>query len=279
MNETPLRVHVAIVGFEIDRISKAAIDRRADRIYLISRENTDGKDDGRLFLEKNMKILEDKKIEVFVEEIPDIQNLYDILFKLKEIIRSEKGNLIYINISCGSNLSAIGGTIISMMFDKDYNITPYYVKPEKYVDCDDKERKDFPNLRTIGVKEIIDIVTFPALLPNQKLICVLEEIGSKTDKQISKTDLIEFVERDKKMFPTFPRDVVPQTKEDMLKHKKSESAKTSKKEIDRIKKYAWVNQNIVLKLKDWEMIETLKDGKYSYLKLTKKGEDMLKFLA
>ena len=279
MNEIPLRVHIAIVGFEIDRISEAAIQRKADRVYLISRENFDGKDEGRLFLEKNKDILMDKNIEVFIEEIPDIQNLFFILSKLKEIIRSEKGNLIYINISCGSNLSAIGGTIASMMFDKHYNITPYYVKPLKYVNCDDSERVSFPNLRTAGIKEIIDIVTFPAQLPDQQLVSVLEELGKRADKQISKSELISYFESNKKCFPNFPRDDVPQTKEDVLKHKRGEGNKTPKIEVNRVKKYAWIEQNIIRKLKEWEMVETLKDGKYSYVKLTKKGEDMLKFLS
>jgi len=132
MNRVLLRVHIAVVGFEIDRISSAAIQQKADRVYLISQNENDK---GLPYLNENEKRLKEEKIDVQIEKINNVRDITDILHKIKEIIENEKENRIYINISSGSNLSAIAGTICSMMFHHKYHVTPYYVKPLRYLDC------------------------------------------------------------------------------------------------------------------------------------------------
>ena len=270
MNHILLRVHIAVVGFEIERISTAAIQQKADRVYLISKKENDK---GFPYLLENKKRLEGNDIEVIEEKINDIQNITDILHKIKEIIETEKNNLIYINISCGSNLSAIAGTISSMMFGSGYHITPYYVKPEKYLDCENREKseyKNFPQLRTVGIKEIIEIVTFPAQLPNSQLIAVLKHLKNQKDCQIGKRELIQYVMKNPEIFPNYFKETDKTLKKNI---------KTSPKDLARAKDYAWINQNIINKLKnDWDMIEVKTIGKYSYIKLTKRGEDMLEYL-
>ncbi|WNY24907.1 hypothetical protein MsAc7_04360 [Methanolapillus millepedarum] len=54
MNSTPLRIHLVVVGFEIDRISLAATMKKADKVYLISKKEDD---EGKDYLEENKAIL------------------------------------------------------------------------------------------------------------------------------------------------------------------------------------------------------------------------------
>ena len=61
-----------------------------------------------------------------------------------------------------------------------------------------------------------------------------------------------------------------------VKRKTNEKTDASKKKA---KYYAWINQAIVDKLKnDWDMIDVKKEGKNSFIRLTKKGENFLKDL-
>ena len=58
-----LRVHIAPVGFEIDRIVVPAIKMRADKVWLIGHNNL-SEDKARPFLEKIKNTLEKNNIDV-----------------------------------------------------------------------------------------------------------------------------------------------------------------------------------------------------------------------
>ena len=60
-NTVKLRVHIAPVGFEIDRIIVPAINMRADKVWLIGHANLSS-DKARPFLEKIRKTLAKKNI-------------------------------------------------------------------------------------------------------------------------------------------------------------------------------------------------------------------------
>lgn len=115
---------------------------------------------------------------------------------MNKIIHKEKGNHIYINISSGSSLATIAGTMGSMMFSNGGKIIPYYVKPEKDTDLDlnDKERRTLKRKYggiplSVGIKEIEEILTFPLNKPSVELIFVLKHILKK-GKEITKSELI-----------------------------------------------------------------------------------------
>jgi hypothetical protein len=265
MDGVSFRIHIAVVGFEIDRISLAAIEMKADKIYLITKKNTkNDPDKGLYYLEENKKILKNAGIQVEVEFIDRVHDLGLILSSTKKIIEIEKNNHIFINISSGSNLSAIAGTIVSMMYNNDYHITPYYVKPQTYTE---------PNLNqpiTSGIEKIYDVLTFPAKIPDQRLIEVLnlikssKKVDSDGKKYVTKKDLIIHF---KKYLDELNKRFIEEKKE------------TPTPEQEKAKSYAWLNQNIVNKLKnEWDMIEIKNEGKYSQIRLTKKGENMLEYL-
>lgn len=283
--KNPLRVHICVVGFEIDRISEAAINMKADKVYLISQEIGDK---GREFVDINKRLLEVKNIEVIVEFAESVHELSALLSKIKKIIREEdKDNYIFINISSGSTLSTIAGIISSMMF-KDRKITPYYVKPENYPDNANNE--EIKNLLTklnlkrppqsVGVKEIQEIPTFPIKLPNKELIVVLEYLqNSKSEgKQVTKKDLIEFSKKNKclKEMRENNSQLIGELEE---KSKAKNSNKMDETSSQKYRDYAWLNQNIINKLKDdWNLIDVEKGGKFVRVILNEKGEKMLSYL-
>jgi hypothetical protein len=283
--KSPLRVHICVVGFEIDRISEAAIKMKADKVYLISQEKEDM---GREFLEVNKRILEERNIEVIVKFTESVRDLSILLCSIKKIIREEENdNYIYINISSGSTLSTVAGTLSSMMFEKDKKVIPYYVKPEDYPDNTDRGLSSLLTKfnitrppQSIGVKEIQEIPTFPIRLPNRELIAVLEYLQSSKNegRQVTKKDLIEFSKKDAclKALRESNSQIISELKD-------KGKAKPSTKEDDGsgqiYRDYAWLNQNIINKLKDdWNLIDIEKSGKFVRIILNEKGEKMLSYL-
>ena len=87
-NMMRLRVHIAPVGFEIDRIIIPAKKMRADKVYLIGHSNL-SEDKARPFLDKIRKTLEKRDVEV-KEVTADRYRLFDIVKTVKEIILEEK---------------------------------------------------------------------------------------------------------------------------------------------------------------------------------------------
>jgi hypothetical protein len=258
--EQKLRIHIAVVGFEIDRISQAAISLKADRVYLISKTKNDK---GSKYLLKNEEILNQNRIDVKIETVDDVQDQILILRKMKKIILQEKNNLIYVNISSGSTLAAIAGTIVSTMFEKDIQITPYYVKPksyEAYTTIDENELQP----QTTGIEEIREICAFPAKLPDDRLTKVLIEIHQR--EYLTKQDLIEF------SIQELGYNVKEENEEEKKETKKGSNNMYSPRE------YAWVEKNIVEKLNKWEFVVIQKDGKKSKIYLTEKGKNMVEYL-
>ncbi len=283
----PLRVHICVVGFELDRISGAAIKEKADKVYLISQKENDK---GRIFFIENKKRLINEGIIVEEQFVERINELSGIVSKIKSIIKNEdEENAIYLNISSGSTLSAIAGTMISMMFENKRNIIPYYVKPEFYYENIDKKTQDeikeknnrlVP--RSIGVKEINEILTFPIRLPNEELLIILKhlQIRENEDEIVTKKDLIEFSKQNKYLNNSREkkRSISVRLK-DKSENKNSKSSSKNEKSKQQARDYAWIDQNIINKLKDeWNLIDVKKIGRYSCIKLNEKGKKMLKYL-
>lgn len=277
--QTPLRVHICVVGFEIDRISKAAILQKADKVYLITKKEND---QGRWAVKANEKILKNDKVETQIIEIRSISELQCLLGEIKKIINKEKENIIYINISSGSSMAAIAGTISSMMFSNGIKIIPYYVKPKEYVkDLKPKERKKIKmryngEPRSIGIQDngIEQILTFPLELPSKELIHVLMHINSYGG-EIPKSKLIEFSKKEKLLIQLRKNQANIISKMQDIDIKSSQDKAKQEKPRD----YAWINQNIVNKLKDqWHVIDVEKRGKISYIKINERGKKIITYL-
>src|SRR5919204_1362734 len=134
-----LRIHVAPVGFEVDRIAFPAIKMKADRVWLIvhSEPHTDK---GDRFVKSIEARLNDARIECLKAQADRI-DLFDMLRALRTIFLREKGNSILVNVSVGSKIQAIASMMACMMFKDLGMIKPYYVVPERYTSSLVKEDK------------------------------------------------------------------------------------------------------------------------------------------
>ena len=180
-----LRVHVAPVGFEIDRIVLPAIKMRADRVWLIV-HNEPHADKGSRFVKLIQAKLKDARIDCLQAQADRI-DLFDILRALRTIFFREKGNSILVNVSVGSKIQAIASMMACMMFkDIAMIIKPYYVVPERYNSSSAKEE----NQETEGLKDIIGLPEYKIEIPSEKLIKCLDIIITKTnDGKITKREL------------------------------------------------------------------------------------------
>src|SRR6266487_4622683 len=119
-----LRIHIVTVGFQIRRITEPLIRERADKVYLITRTH---EDKATAYLDKVMKILRKERYLQIEKRAMDIWDLFDCLQTYKKIINEEeekegKNAHIYINVSTGSKVSSIAGTLACMIWKG----TPYY---------------------------------------------------------------------------------------------------------------------------------------------------------
>ena len=98
--KTPLRVHICPVGFEVQRVADPLGRMRADKAYLVTYR---ADDPARQCVAKIKEDLLKKNSGIqVIEEYVNIWNLVDCIAKFKEIIRKERDNAVYINVSTGS---------------------------------------------------------------------------------------------------------------------------------------------------------------------------------
>lgn len=119
-----LPIHIAPVGFEVDRIVIPAENMKADRVWLII-HNDPNEDAGRPFSKLITELLVQRRIE-FKFEYADRTDLFDTLRALRKIISIESNNAILINVSVGSKIQAIASMMVCMIFKDKVDITPYY---------------------------------------------------------------------------------------------------------------------------------------------------------
>ena len=174
-----LRVHIAPVGFEIDRVVIPAIEMKADKVYLLRHDNYD-EDKSGPYLEKIAKKLDNKNISTEIVNV-NRYRLFGIIRVVKEIIIKERDSDIYLNIASGSKIHAVGCMMAAMLKDDRTNIHPYYAQAETYPTYSGKEQQTF------GVEEIHDLPTYQIRTPPPKLLEALSII--KAEDRITKKDL------------------------------------------------------------------------------------------
>ena len=177
-NIMKLRVHIAPVGFEIDRIVVPAVKMRADKVWLIGHNNL-SEDKARAFLDKIKKTLEKKNIEV-KEETANRYRLFDIVKTVKEIIFEEKDNDVYLNVASGSKIHAVGMMMATMIFDDRSRLHPFYAQAKEY------HHTKISQPHTTGIEAIHDLPTYRIQTPEKKHLQALKIIvddGGKISKK------------------------------------------------------------------------------------------------
>ena len=249
-----LRVHIAPLGFEIDRVVIPAIQMKADRVYLLRHDDRSchSDHDGRSkdmtgpYREKIIKKLEKKNIEVKIVDV-NRYRLFAIIKTVKDIIIKERENDIYLNIASGSKIHAVGCMMAAMLKDDRTNIHPYYAQAKEYPTFSGKEQQ------TTGVEEIHPLPTYQMKSPPPKLLDALSIISG--EGKITKKKLAEIADA---------KDLI------------NVGAKDENFEQAR---FASLDKNIIQPLEnEWGFIEVEKIGRNRWIKLTKEGEHASEFL-
>lgn len=244
-----LRVHIAPVGFEVDRVVIPLEEFKADRVWLISEKNK-AIDKAMPYLNRIKEKLKRKKIE-FKDKECDIRNLFDVLRTYKEIIEEEgkDSNLLFFNVSTGSKIESMAGMMACMMFRSNkLDIQAYYVEPKRYVTKLKKEEE-----LSMGCEKIIRLPNYRIEKPEEKLIDALSIIDMHSDG-ISKKMLIDAAER-KSLFTI----------------KENATSKAAAR-------HSALNNGIIEPLKKWGFIELIGKGKRGKVVITPEGKNALYFL-
>jgi len=245
-----LRVHIAPVGFEIDRIIIPAKKMRADKVWLIGHSNLSD-DKARPFLEKIRKTLEKNNIEV-KEITADRYRMFDIVRVVKEIILEDREHDIYLNVASGSKIHAVGLMMATMIFDNRENLHPFYAQAKDY------HHTKVSEPQTSGIQEIHDLPTYQIHTPPQKQLSALkilvehEENGVKVGK-MKKKDMAQI------------------------------AIQTGLIKVDAINQsqatFASLDKNIISPLEhDWGYVRTEKVGRNRWIHLTDEGRWASEFL-
>jgi len=180
--DVPDRIHISPLGYEHDRVVKPAVDYKADCVYLLEHDESDSeKPDYHATLKEELR---DTGITVRPVQC-DIFDLYTVLGKVAEIITAHKNDEVYVNLSTGSKISAIGGMIACMVTRESVNVTPYYVRAEGYTP-DDEDKEETPV--SFGMAAISELPTYPIQGPSQEEITILQSIVE--EQPITKKQLI-----------------------------------------------------------------------------------------
>ena len=245
MSKLNLRIHVAPVGFEIDRIVMSAKERRADKVYLMVHDNP-AEEKAQDFVDRIQKLLKKEKIDVVIESHNRL-DLFAIIKSIKHIIKKEDGNNIYVNLASGSKIQAIAGMMACMMFNEQKNVFPFYVEAEQYHGNNNDQISS-------GIKELIPLPSYEIQTPEQKHIDALKIIRDNKG-EISKKNLAKKAEENHLI--------------EVNAEKENQSQAL----------FASLDKNITQPLMShWKFIEEEKRGRTRWIKMTQEGNNAAKFL-
>jgi len=241
-----LRIHIAPVAFEVDRIVISAVRMKADKVWLIAHDNVTG-DKSLKYRQKIEKLLKKKGIKTEVTYANRLR-LFPIIKAVTEIIFKERKNDIYVNVATGSKIHAIGCMMACMIFDDRKNIHPFYAQADKYPEYDGKAQQ------TYGVKEITKLPTYRIGTPRPELLKAMKII-KKAGGRIQKKKMAEEAEKNNLITVNAQQENFTQAR------------------------FASLDKNIVQQLVDrWGFVEVEKIGRNRWIKLTDDGEKATEFL-
>lgn len=186
--EVSERIHIAPLGFEYDRIILPAKKYQADRTVLLDYIADDTSRPG--YHEEVIADLESAGIRVERRDC-DLFDLYESIATIsaEAVQNSSAGNRVYVNLSTGSKITAIGGMIACMVTEA---AIPYYVRAEEYGSGMEPMGR--------GMEFATRLPRYPMQEPDSQWIAVLaylsihKHIYRETPEtyDIRKEDLIEF---------------------------------------------------------------------------------------
>ena len=245
-NLATFRVHIAPLGFEVDRITIPLKQTKADKLWLLAHDNR-SVDLSAPYLEKIKK--ECKKLGVEVKiAYSDRLSLFKAIKSIKDIIEEEKNNYIYVNVASGSKIQAIACMMACMVLKHCDNLKPFYAEPEKYAAFEGKQQ-------SFGIKDTIPLPTYEIQTPKPKLLAALKIISEQKDQKMTKKDMAKIAEE---------QGIITVNAE------KSNHSQA---------RFASLDKNIIAPLeREWKFIEIEKIGRNRWIKITEEGQNAAEFL-
>jgi len=241
-----LRIHIAPVAFEVDRVVIPAVRMKADKVYLVAHDDV-ANDKAIKYRQKIVRQLEKKGIKtevVFANRL----RLFPIIKTVTEIIFKERKNDIYVNVATGSKIHAIGCMMACMLFDDRDKIHPFYAQAEKYPEYEGTGQE------TYGVSEIHSLPTYRIGTPKRELLEALRIIKDAGGR-IQKKKMAEEAEKRKIIIVNAREQNFTQAR------------------------FASLDKNIVQPLVEtWGFVEVEKIGRNRWLKMTEDGDHAAEFL-
>lgn len=210
------RVHVAAVGFEVERVTDAVRDDRADRVYLLSRTERDA---ATPFLEAVQRRLRALPWSPEVRIVPaDIWDLFACLGAYRQVFATERRLNrqapdtvpLRVNVSTGTKITAIAGTLACMLWKGE----PYYVRVSKAW-----YSQRVPRLRAVNdvVDRIDPVGVYELRMPSPELVEVLEAL-ERRGGSLRKHELIRELGLDHPN-PSHPEPLSPQAQHGRLRRR------------------------------------------------------------
>ena len=241
-----LRIHIAPVAFEVDRVVIPAVRMKADKVWLVAHDDV-AKDKSIKYRQKIERQLEKKGIKtevVFANRL----RLFPIIKTVTEIIFKERKNDIYVNVATGSKIHAIGCMMACMLFDDREKIHPFYAQAEQYPEYEGSLQQ------TYGVAEIHSLPTYRIGTPKRELLEAMKIIKDAGGR-IQKKKMAEEAEKRKIIIVNAQKQNFTQAR------------------------FASLDKNIVQPLVDtWGFVEVEKIGRNRWLRLTEDGNHASEFL-
>ena len=233
------RIHIAPVGFEIDRVVLPAKMDKADKVFLMVHSNR-SEDQATKYTAEIEKRLKRLKIET-EQVIADLWDIEKITRVTRDLILDNSECEIAINLASGSTNHSIGMDRACMTFRNRWNIHPFYPQAKTY------NGFVYPHQQTEGVKKLKPIVPHRIQIPEDELIQAMRIIKENTGRRgIKKKHLAELCEKEKLI----------------------EFSGTSSQS-----KYTALDRQILQKLKDrWKAVHIEKVGQNHYVTLTEEGK-------
>jgi hypothetical protein len=179
-----LRVHISPVGFHVNRVTEPIIQERADKVYLMTHHSHDraGK-----YMEKIIKVLRKEKLISIEKVTTDIWDLFECLKCYKAIMQREGRTAhIYINVSTGSKITSIAGTLACMIWKG----TPYYA----HINYDDAMKDPVDGLPDEKILSITQLPVYSINKPRTESLLILRALNNIKDGKMKKRNLIEYLE-------------------------------------------------------------------------------------
>ena len=171
-------MHIAPVGFEVERVTEPLERERADRVYLLTRTDRDA---AAPFVDEVTRRLARATWPIEVRLVrTELWDVFHALSSFRQIFEAERRTdrtarevlPVRVNVSTGTKITAIAGTLACML----WNGSPYYAQVTKA----------WYSARTPQVGRVTDVVTqvdpvgvYELRAPAPELIEVLEALGRR----------------------------------------------------------------------------------------------------